>query len=188
MTSYTDQQIIKSLKYRDNHVVSYISKKFLPMIKYMIKELNGEIEDAEDIFQEALIIIIKKIDSNEFKLTAKFSTYLYAVCKNLFEYKRKRERVAEKYILKQVSADVVADEDFSENYDQNYQYKIYKHYFAKLGASCQEILNLSWLDTPIKEIAEKIGSTQGYVRKKKHECKKRLIELILSNPDNINAD
>jgi len=186
MLTYTDEQILSSLKRRENHVVSYIARKYLPMIKYMLREQKGDEDDAEDLFQEALIIIIKKIDSDEFKLTAKFSTYLYAVCKNLFEYRKKRKAVADKHLLQK--ADTVIDEDFSENYDKKYQYKIYKHYFSKLGSSCQDILNLYWVDMPIKEIAVKVGSTEGYVRKKKHECKKKLIELITTNPDNISSD
>jgi len=186
MTKYTDQQILDSLKHRENHVVSYISKKFLPMIKHMLRELSWDDEDAEDIFQEALIIIIKKIDANEFKLTAKFSTYLYAVCKNLLEYRRRKKAVEDRYLIRKT--ETTFEENFSEEYDRKYQYKIYKHYFAKLGSSCQNILNMYWLDMPIKEIAQKVGSTEGYVRKKKYECKKRLIDLILKNPDNINAD
>ncbi len=186
MTKYTDQQILNSLKHRENHVVAYIAKKYLPMIEHMLRELDWDDDEAKDLFQEALIIIIKKIDADEFKLTAKFSTYLYAVCKNLFELRKRRKAIEEKHLIKK--ADTVYDENFSEDYDRKYQYKIYKHYFSKLGESCQKILNMYWLDMPIKEIAKTIGSTEGYVRKKKHECKKRLIDLISKNQDNINAD
>jgi len=186
MLTYSDEQIHRSLKYRENYVVSYIMKKYLPMIKYMSKELKGDDEDAEDLFQEALIIIIKKIDLDELTLTAKFSTYLYAICKNLLEFKLRRRAVEIKYLMRQ--AEPIADENFSENYDEKYQYKMYKHYFSKLGESCQKILNMYWLDTPIKEIAEAVGSTEGYVRKRKYECKEKLIELLMLNPDNINSD
>jgi RNA polymerase sigma factor (sigma-70 family) len=183
---YTDEQLIISLKRRDNHVVSYIFKKYMPMIKYMVKELKGKEEEAEDLFQEALIIIIKKIDSDELILTAKFSTYLYAICKNLLESRLKRKTVEEKYLIRKV--ETVFDEDFSEDYDKKYQYKMYKHYFAKLGESCQRILNMYWLDVPVKEIAKALNSTEGYVRKKKLECKERLIDLITANADNIGSD
>ncbi|MDF1550290.1 MAG: sigma-70 family RNA polymerase sigma factor [Bacteroidales bacterium] len=186
MLSYTDEQILKSLKHRENHVVAYIAKKYLPMVKHMLVEFKGDENEAEDIFQEALIIIIKKIDSREFKLTAKFSTYLYAVCKNLFDYRKKRKAAADKYLIAEL--ETVAEEDFSEDYDKKYQYKIYKYYFSKLGEGCQDILNMHWLDMSMKEIAEKLGSSEGYIRKRKHACKKKLIELIMTNPDNINSD
>ncbi len=186
MTKYTDQQILKSLRQRESHVVSYIEVKFLPMIKHMLRETDWDDSEAEDIFQEALIIIIRKVDADELKLTAKFSTYLYSVCKNLFELKKRKVAIEKKHLTKKV--ETTYEENFSEDYDRNYQYKIYKYYFSKLGSSCQQILNMYWLDMPIKEIAKKIGSTAGYVRKKKHECKKRLIELIMKNQDNISAD
>ena len=186
MIKYTDQQILDSLKKRESRVVSFIAKKYLPMIEHVLREMELEDEEAEDILQEALIIIIRKVDEGDFKLTAKFSTYLYAICKNLIELKRRRKVIESKHLLKK--AETSYEENFSEEYDRKYQYKIYKHYFSKLGSSCQNILNLFWLDMPMKEIAAKIGSTEGYVRKKKHECKKRLIDLIQQNPDNINAD
>jgi RNA polymerase sigma factor (sigma-70 family) len=187
MINYTDQEIVDSLKNRENHVVAYVAKKYLPMVKYMIREMKAEFAEAEDIFQDALMIIIKKIDKDELKLTAKFSTYLYAVCKNLLEYHEKKNNVKQKYLIAQ-GKDLLEDENFSENYDDDYQQKIYQYYFEKLGTSCQDILKMYWLDLPIKEIANKIGTTEGFIRKKKHDCKKRLIELIISNPDNINAD
>ena len=187
MLNYTDQDIIKSLKNRENHVVGFIAKKYLPMVKYLIKEMKVEFAEAEDIFQDALMIIIKKIDNDELVLTAKFSTYLYAVCKNLLEYQEKKYEVKQKYLITQ-EKDILEEEDFSEKYDDEYQQKIYQYYFSKLGTSCQDILKMYWLDVPIKEIADKIGTTEGFVRKKKHECKKRLIDLIMSNPDNINSN
>ena len=86
MAKYSDQEIIDHLKERKSEAVRHIIRKYLPMVKYMVKEfrfsdgnilIKGSEKDAEDIFQEALYIIIKKIDSGEFRLTAKFSTFLY---------------------------------------------------------------------------------------------------------------
>lgn len=187
MNQYTDQEIVDSLKNRENHVVSFIAKRYMPMVTYMIKENKAGFLEPEDLFQDALMIIIRKIDSDELILKAKFSTYLYAVCKNLIEYHQKRKDVRQKYLISQ-EKDEVQEEDFSEKYDEDYENKIYQHYFSKLGSSCQEILRLFWMDVPFKEIAKKTGNTESYVRKKKHDCKTRLIELVINNPDNINSD
>lgn len=187
MTEYTDQEIVNSLKNRESHVVAYVAKRFIPMIKFMIKEQRADFLEADDLFQDTLMIIIKKIDTGEFILTAKFSTYLYAVCKNLIEYHSKKNEVRVRYLTLHDKG-VFQEEDFSEIYDENLQHKIYQHYFYTLGNTCQEVLKMYWLDVPMKEIAIKIGSTEGFVRKKKHECKKRLIELVIANPDNITSD
>lgn len=187
MSTYTDQEIVDSLKKRENHVVAFIAKRFMPMISYLIKEQKADFLEVDDLFQDALMIIIKKIDSGEFTLTAKFSTYLYAICKNLIDYHLKKKDVRNRFLTVH-EKDNFHDEDFSEDYDENLQQKLYLHYFNKLGPTCQEVLRLYWLDVSIKEIADKLGNTDGFIRKKKHECKKRLIELVLTNPDNIKPD
>lgn len=61
----------------------------------MIISNNGSQEDARDMFQEALLIFIKKLQTHDFKLTAQPKTYLYAVCRNLWLkqlQKRKKTR------------------------------------------------------------------------------------------------
>ncbi len=187
MINYTDKEIIRGLKYRENYVVPYLVTKYMPMIKYLINELNEKLIEAEDIFQDALIIIIKKIDKDEFNLTAKFSTYLYAICKNLIEYHVKKNAARNNYIISEQD-NSLENETFSEIYDDKLQHKIYKYYFDKLGPGCKKILRMYWLDLPIKEISAKIGFSESYVRKRKHKCKKKLIDIIILNPDHINSD
>ena len=60
-------------------------KEFFPSIRYLIKTNAGLEEDAEDIFQEALYIILKKISEEDFELSSSFLTYLYSISKNLFD-------------------------------------------------------------------------------------------------------
>ena len=55
----------------------------------MIHSNGGRPQDAEDVFQEALIILVGKIRKSDFKLTAKLSTYLFSVCRFLWKDKRK---------------------------------------------------------------------------------------------------
>ncbi|MEN8121882.1 MAG: sigma-70 family RNA polymerase sigma factor [Bacteroidota bacterium] len=183
MKPFTDQELIEGLKMRNNHVVQFMLEEYLPMIEYMIEKMGGGTEDAKDIFQEALIILIIKIDKGEFVLSAKFSTYLYAISKKLLLYQRKKQKVATKY-----SKNFIAEFEkphFTEKYDKELKQKIFKHYFDQLSEVCQNILKLYWLELPIKEIASKLGKKEGYIRTRKSTCKKKLIELIINNPDKI---
>ena len=193
MEKYSDELIIKHLRERKSDAVSYIVKKYLPMIKFMVSDYNyseGQIsaslneDDAEDIFQESLYIIIKKIDSGDLKLTVKFSTYLYAVCKNLLKYKLKKLITEQKYKTNEAENTVIV-EDTAEIYKTNKRQELFDHYFLLLSPVCKNILKMSWSDYSQTEIADKLGNTIKYIRKRKHECKKRLIELILKNPDKI---
>jgi len=182
-TQYTDSEIIDALKNRKNKVVQYITEKYLPMIVYMVEKMSGHRNSAEDIFQEALIIIITKIDKGEFVLEAKFSTYLYAVCKNLRLVQLRRQRTEDELFTP--FDDNILNKDFNENTDRNIQRKLFLHYYNKLSDKCRKTLRLYWLDMTTKEIAESLNSTEINIRKRKYLCKKKLVELIMENKDDI---
>jgi hypothetical protein len=79
---YTDNEIIECLKNRQSYVVRYLSDRYMPMIRLMVFRMGGTLEDAKDIFQDGLIIMLEKIDNGDFVLTCKFRTFLYVVCEN----------------------------------------------------------------------------------------------------------
>ena len=73
-----DEKIILELK-KGNHKVFKLLYQYYPMISNMIKKNNGSEEDAKDVFQDAIIIFYKKCLEPQFKLTARISTFLYAI-------------------------------------------------------------------------------------------------------------
>ncbi len=183
MKPFTDQELVDELKKRNNHAVQFIMEEYFPMIEFMVEKMGGNTEDAKDILQEALIIIITKIDEGAFVLTAKFSTYLYAIAKNLQLLQQKKEKVAMKYLKS--GLETIDKPHFVENYDRELKQRIFKYYFNQLGKGCQKILKLYWLELSVKEIAQKLGKKEAYIRTHKYNCKKELVELIINNPDKI---
>lgn len=72
-----------------------IYKLYFPTIKRYILKNSGTEADAEDIFQDAMVVILEKYMLDDFKLTATLKTYIYAVSKNLWLKKlrhKKREQ------------------------------------------------------------------------------------------------
>lgn len=55
-----------------------------PMVVHYVKQNAGTAEDAKDLLQEAVILFYEKAVYGQFTLTASASTYLMAVCKNLW--------------------------------------------------------------------------------------------------------
>ncbi len=183
MNEYSDQEIVQGLKNRHKEVVSFITREYLPMIVYLVERMRGSRQDAEDIFQEALIIIIKKVDKDELQLTAKFSTYLYAVSKNLWLYQLKEQKREKEYL--NVFFNDVYQLNPEENKAKELQEKQFLHYYEQLSDVCRKILKLYWLNLPVKKIANDLGNTEKYIRKRKYECKSRFVKLILENKDKI---
>lgn len=181
MKEFSDIEIIECLRNRHSYVVRYLSDRYLPMIRLMVTQMGGTSEDAKDIFQDGLIIILEKIDTNQFVLTCKFKTFLYSVCLNLWKAVLDKRKAAANYFNRRV--DSSSEVDFSEEYDNQLYESLLNDVFETLDPVCKEILKLYWQEYSPMEIAEKLGYTYGYVRKKKCECQAELLKRISNHPD-----
>jgi DNA-directed RNA polymerase specialized sigma24 family protein len=65
MKSFSDEQILKGILRHDNLILQYIYKQYYYKINYFIKKNSGNEDDANDIFQEAIIIIYRKLKEND---------------------------------------------------------------------------------------------------------------------------
>ena len=70
---YHDEAILSGLQTRDVVIIKYIYKKFYQPVRHMITSNSGSEMDAEDVFQDALIVIYNKIKSGSLKLTSSFN-------------------------------------------------------------------------------------------------------------------
>jgi len=151
------------------------------MVRLMITQLGGTSEDAKDIFQEGLMIMLEKIDNKEFALTCKFKTFLYCVCENLWKSSIVKRKAAINYFNRRVNDD--DDNDFTEIMDNRLCEEIFRDVFEKLDPVGKTILKLYWEEISPQEIADKLGYSYGYVRKKKCEAQTELIARVKEHPD-----
>ncbi|MCX6256218.1 MAG: sigma-70 family RNA polymerase sigma factor [Bacteroidia bacterium] len=181
MKEYTDNEIIECLRNRQSYVVHYLSERYLPMIRLMVHQMGGSMDDAKDIFQDGLIIMLEKIDNEDFVLTCKFKTFLYSVCENLWRSILVKRQAATNYFTRRVDED--SEKDFTELQDKKLYENIFYNVFDTLDPVCQKILRLYWQELSPKEIADRLGYTYGYVRKKKCEGQAKLISRVKKHPD-----
>ncbi len=151
------------------------------MIRLMVIQLGGDQEDAKDIFQEGLMILLEKIDNKEFALTCKFKTFLYCVCENLWKSTISKRHAAENYFARRTESE--DEKDFSEVMDNDLRRKIFLNVFDTLDPVGKNILKLYWEEIPPQEIADRLGYSYGYVRKKKCEAQAELTEKVKRHPD-----
>jgi RNA polymerase sigma factor (sigma-70 family) len=147
----------------------------------MVTQLGGSSEDARDIFQEGLMIMLEKIDNREFTLTCKFKTFLYCVCENLWKSAIIKRQRAASYLIRRV--DTEDKSDFSELIDDKLCEDIFHKAFDTLDTAGKSILKMYWEEYSPREIADKLGYTYGYVRKKKCEAQAELINKVKRHPD-----
>ena len=157
---YSDKEIIEGLKNRNSRVVNYLFQRYLPMIRLMVHKMGGTADDAKDLFQDALIIILYKIDNDNLSLTCKIKVFIYSICENLMIKQIDKRQTASNYLVRKL-ADTPAM-DFSEMYDNKLYENMFYDMFETLEPLCKQMLKLYWESYSPKEIAEKLGYSYGY--------------------------
>lgn len=181
----TDDEILAGLRKRDNRVLQYIYKNSFNPVKQLILHNAGSETDAEDIFQEALIVVFRKLkDEPEFSLDAAFSTYIYSISRLLWLKTLKNIRKIEIDPLNRDLEERIEFEEPSPVEDKDLRMAIYQRTLLKIPEDCQKILRLSTQDISSREIANQLGfRSEGYVRKRRHFCKEFLVNKIKEDPE-----
>ena len=73
----TEYQYVKGVLENDPHVLKKIYQDHLSGIIAMVKKNNGSVEDAKDVFQEAILIVYDKARQPGFELRGTFYSFLY---------------------------------------------------------------------------------------------------------------
>ena len=185
MKRLTDEEILAGLRKRDNRVLQYIYKNSFNTVKQLIIHNAGSESDAEDIFQEALIVIFKKLkEESDFKLTAAFNTYIYSIARLLWLKHLRKIKKIEIDPLNRDMEERIEFEEPSPVQDKDLRMAIYQRTLLKIPEDCQKILRLTAQDITSKEIARQLGfRSEGYVRKRRHFCKDFLVNKIKEDPD-----
>jgi len=180
MAIHPDQRYIEGLLRNDSPTVDEIYQRFAKPIKYHILKNQGTEDDAADIFQESLIDIYNQAKYKGLQLTCPFEPFLLLVCRRkwLNELKRRGH----------IRVTKSTDEVFVEGEDlfaaaeklatEETRARVFLQQFERLGEKCREILRLTLTGDKQDKIAEALGVTYGYLRKKKSECMATLLSYI----------
>jgi len=177
MSTYSTEKIIEGIRKQDDDIIRYIYKTIYPVIEHLVRENKGNKEDAKDLFQEALIIVFKKIKNEGLVLTCTFSTFFYSVCAYQWhKILRKRKNLPVWYVS---SLDGhIYNPGLNEKIERK-KLELYDFHFNRLSKDCQKILKLHFSGVPIAEIMKKMGYTsKEHTMDRKYRCKKSLFMRI----------
>jgi len=184
MIHFSDEAIIEGLRLRSDYIINFIYKEFFPIIKFLVTENGGTAEDAEDIFQDGIIIIYNKISLNQFILTSSFKTYMYSVCRNLWLQKlNKRKAIFDKLTDVEEFIDLPKTMLQDATVTETEMHRIIQIHFLSLAEDCQKVLKLFSKNIPLREIAAIMGfKTEKYAKTRKFLCKEELKKRIADDP------
>jgi RNA polymerase sigma factor (sigma-70 family) len=177
-----DQQIITSIRTGSSDLALNALYRHFPMIRQMVRSKGGSARDAEDIFQEALIILIRQTKSNDFQLTAQLSTYLFSVSRFLWKDQLKKKKPHLPFDGDTGLTQGEEQELFSA-VEQEGRARLAEKVLQELKDRCREILLFFYQDhLSLREIATRMGySSENTAKNQKYKCleaaRNRLKEL-----------
>ncbi len=166
----------------DAETINQLYQKCFPAIRQLVVNNSGLIEDAEDVFQEALVVLYRKINGNTLVLNCALSTYIYSICRNMWLDRLRRQSRT----IGVIDGDweiVDLDDDTVETIYQNDRYKLFQKHFHNIGEGCKKLLSLFFEGKSMKLITKTLGfGSEQYTRKRKFLCKEKLVNNIKADP------
>lgn len=162
-----------------NDTLKSLYKK-MPDIKRFLKSIGCKSTDAEDIFQEALLIFSRKINTPDFVLNVEPFHYVKNTCKFLWYNQSRKEG-------KNPSVELTEHITEEENdwFQKELKLKNIEVALSKIGTQCQELLKLFYgFGWNMVDIAKKLGMRNDKVAKaQKYRCIGKVKDLIRPVPE-----
>jgi RNA polymerase sigma factor (sigma-70 family) len=93
LTKAKNYEIINGILSGDQKVFNDLYEYEFPKVVRMIKKYSGNIENAKDIFQDSLVILIEKVNRKELDLTCSVKTYLYSISRILWSAQLRKNQL-----------------------------------------------------------------------------------------------
>jgi RNA polymerase sigma factor (sigma-70 family) len=165
-----EKELLDDLKYESDFAYGVLYKSHFQMINRFVNNNNGNLADAEDIFQDTMLILIEKLRNDNFELTASLKTYIMAIAKYLW-----LNKIRTSYRETELTESHV--NNFFEIINQSIeQEKTYadklRHYLHKITKHCQGLIHdMFFKEKTIEEIQQKYGySSKHNAINQKHKC------------------
>lgn len=182
----SDAGLLAAIRNKDtlDGAIRYIYQQYADTISSLIVNNSGNLQDAQDIFQETVVTFIETVNKDKFRGESSVKTFLVAIARNtwLNELKRReradhREEMYEKNRPEE-------EPDVSQLISEREKKQQFRDLLGKLGESCKKILILFYYENlSMKEMLDHLPyENEQVVRNKKYKCLQQLTVLLKSNP------
>jgi DNA-directed RNA polymerase specialized sigma24 family protein len=146
---------------------------------------GGERDDAETVLCDSIVNFVKNCYKEGFEIRSTIENYLFGVTKNLW-FKTIRER--KPTISMDHAPEGLEDDNPEILLIESDRKKKLEIILQKMDEKCRQVLTLWAKDMKMQAISKVLNySSAEVVRKKKHLCLKRLIEIVQLHPGLIDT-
>lgn len=177
MQNIPDHTWLERLKTEDSEAFAMLYKSCFPSIAKHIKQNNGNSADAEDVFQEAVVVLLKNIRRSDFVLSSSLQTYLYAISKNLWLKHLRNHKIVHLEGSHPLGDDRFQTEAFFMDFfpEKTKEQKVFT-WLEKITLNCQYIIKALFLES---ETMQSLMAKMGWRNKhtadnQKYKCIQQL--------------
>jgi RNA polymerase sigma factor (sigma-70 family) len=178
-STHPDQKYVDALLNNDNKGIAEIYSLFAPKVIGYIKKNSGDEARAQDIVQEGILTIYDQAKTKGLQLTCPFDAYFFLICKRKWLNVLKKtspERVTINEEITSIDAQIQSQADETSMFEA--QTSLFNEMLASMGEKCRELIKLTFTIKSMEMVAEKLGVSYAYARKKKSLCVGKLTEMV----------
>lgn len=166
-----ENETLTQLRERSNAAYALLYKFYYRGIEKFVLKNSGTIPDAQDVFQETIMVLLDKVPKDEFTLTSSIKTYINAVAHNIW---LKRLRNAKRLTRLELSFEL---EDMTlAEWEQKEEGKIQRNWlqriFERMSRHCVIFLTKTFLSGASREqLIEEMGYRNSHTfDNQKYKC------------------
>lgn len=183
----SDEQLIKAIAGSEEEreeALRYlvIQAGWKAQVLTWVQQQGGTLEEAQEIFQDAMFTLDRKIRFNEFKGESKLNTFFLGIAKKYW-LKALTKRPQASVALDPDLHDLAAPNDIEPRLIEEDYLHVLDQVVSYIGEACKEVLRYLQLDMSTEEMALRFKlSSKEMVHKKVLRCREKMRELITNHP------
>ena len=183
----TDDALIAAIRGGDERALAHLYRLHWPMVSHFVLQNSGAEDDAQDVYQEGVMVFYEKVRDGSLELSCQIKTYLYAVCRRLW-LKRltSRSRFGVRLLDDEEHGPYLttgAEEDLLAAEEQDRRFATMSEALTHLGEPCRSLLEGFYLlDKSMQDLTAEFGYTNAdNAKNQKYKCLVRLKKLFFTH-------
>jgi DNA-directed RNA polymerase specialized sigma24 family protein len=155
-------------------VFEELYEKAFPYAAKFVRKMGGTLEDAQDIFQDALVIFHEKNSRGDLHINTSPEAYILGISKHLWVRKFKQDRT--KVSFSEWEHEISIPQDYFADFNSNMLLK----FLEKAGKKCMDLLRAFYYE---KSAMHEIANEHGYKNERsatvqKYKCLEKVRDSI----------
>lgn len=187
--SAADVALIAAIQAGDERALAQLYRLHWPMVSHFVLQNSGSEDDAQDVYQEGVMVFYEKVREGSLELSCQIKTYLYAVCRRLW-LKRLTSKSRfgvrllddEEHGGSLAALPAGAADDLREAEEREGRFTLMEQALQQLGEPCRSLLEGFYLlDKSMLDLTAEFGYTNAdNAKNQKYKCLLRLKKLFFA--------